>query len=88
MAVLSDAERRKIWAALMRRWSAARDGCGFAKADLRAAVDALDDWLDGNAVQINATLPQPFKGAATPEQKALLLSYVALVRYGEDPREV
>jgi len=88
VAVLTDNERKNIWAALMRRWSAERESCGFAKADLRAAVDALDQWLEDNAPAINSALPQPFRGAASPGDKALLLAYVTLRRYGEDPREV
>ena len=53
----------------------------LAKADLRAAVDAVDDFLDANAATINAAIPQPARGALTTKQKALLLMYVVAKRY-------
>ncbi len=79
MAVLSESQRFEAWANLMR------DRLGtlapLAKADLRAAVDAVDDFLDANAATINAAIPQPARGALTTKQKALLLMYVVAKRY-------
>lgn len=80
MAILSDSSRRKVW-----RMFQARGHCpgSITKTELRAAVDALDDYLDATgAVAINSALPQPFRGAASPEQKALVLAYIALERAG------
>lgn len=50
-------------------------------ADIKAAAQALDTWLDDNAATINSILPQPFRGTATPGQKALILAFTALRRY-------
>lgn len=60
-----------------------RDSAGpfaFVKADLGEAVTAVDTWVDTNQTSFNAALPQPFKGAATSTQKALLLCYVVMRR--------
>jgi hypothetical protein len=51
------------------------------KADLRAAVDALDDFLNTNAAAINTAIPQPARGALTTTQKAKLLMFVIRQRY-------
>lgn len=57
-------------------------GNAFTKTDLAAAVTAADAWADSNAAAYNAALPQPFRGTATPGQKALLLAFVAMKRTG------
>jgi len=58
------------------------DTCRFTKLDLSAAADAADDWCTTNAASYNTALPEPFKSTATPAQKAALLAYVALARFG------
>lgn len=80
MAVLTDDQRVAVWARWMRENAAA---CSITKADLRAAVDALDQFLEDNAAAINSAIPQPARGALTTEQKARLLAYVALKRWGD-----
>jgi hypothetical protein len=79
MAVLSDALRRELWAEFMQ---VNRDPCGITKVDLRAAVDAIDTWLDGNAASLNTAIPQPARSNLSAAQKARLLALVALKRYG------
>lgn len=80
MAVLSQAERARVLRWAMRDPSLGP--CSFTKPDLVAAVAALDQFLDDNASAVNSALPQPFRGSATTPQKALLLAYVVLRRYG------
>ena len=58
MAVLSDNDRAATWAELMQEWSSAREPVGLTKADLRAAVNAIDTWLNDNAAAANAAIPQ------------------------------
>lgn len=53
----------------------------IVKADLRAAVAALDAYLADNAASINSAIPQPARANLTAQQKARLLSIVALTRY-------
>ena len=81
MAVLADGARLEVWAELMRKWSADGQAVGVTKADLRAAVNAIDDWLNTNAAALNSALPQPARGALTTAQKAILLTYVVQRRY-------
>jgi hypothetical protein len=78
VAVLPDGDRASVWAQWMRLNT---EGCGITKADLRAAVNALDDFLETNAATINSAIPQPARGSLTSAQKARLLAYVALRRW-------
>lgn len=82
MAVLSDVDRADLWAEFMRELSRERDTFGdLTKAELRAAVNALDDFLNTNASSINTAIPQPARGALTTAQKARLLMFVVRQRY-------
>lgn len=81
MAVLSDPDRAALWAEFMRDRSGARDPLALTKADLRAAVNAVDDWLNNNAAALNSAIPQPARGALSTPQKALLLQFVVSRRY-------
>lgn len=79
MAVLSDSERAACWRSAMDR---VYDIGSIVKADLRAAVDAVDQWADDNAASFNAAIPQPARGALTVKQKAALLMIVVGRRHG------
>jgi hypothetical protein len=80
MAVLDAENRRRVWAHLMRNWDKSLGRIPVNKIELRAAVDAADDWADANAAAYNTALPQPFRGAATTGMKSLLLCYVIMRR--------
>lgn len=80
MAVLSNADRREVWAEFMRSTEAG-ETFSITKAELRAAVDAIDGWVDDNAASFNAAIPQPARGALTARQKARLLSRVIAQRF-------
>jgi hypothetical protein len=56
--------------------------CAFTKADLAAAVNATDDWIEANQAAFNTALPTAFKNNATLAQKTLLFCYVAMRRAG------
>lgn len=81
MAEMQDVDRRHVWAEAMQEWSRSGDTVALTKADLRAAVDAIDTWLNSNAAGLNAALPQPARGALTTAQKARLLQFVVARRY-------
>lgn len=84
MAVLSTADRQRIWRGIMRFWSAMRESLGaLTKSDLQAAVNATDDWIDSNAASFNNALPTAAKNALTASQKTLLFCAVALARTGD-----
>jgi hypothetical protein len=76
MAVLSDSDR----AAVMGDF-AALPGLELTKADLRAALNGLDDFVSTNQTAINNAIPQPARSALTTSQKARLLMYVVQKRY-------
>ncbi len=75
---LDTTNRFQASAQLMRDLSFA----GLLKADVRAALNAIDDWADANAASFNSALPQPFRGTASTAQKNLLLAYVCMRRAG------
>lgn len=79
MALLPDIDRERIWR-YFNRWN--KEPCAFSKADLRAAVDATDTWIDGNASSYNTALPVAFRTNATALQKTILFCWVAMRRAG------
>lgn len=81
MAVLSNADRLVLWGRFMADLSGRRDPLPLNKADLRAAVDAVDAWADANAAAFNAAIPQPARTLLTAKQKAELLVYVVRRRH-------
>lgn len=81
MAVLDETNRWRVWAQSMRE-SVFGTLAGITKADLRAALNATDDWIDANQSSFNAALPLPFRTAATAQQKTLLFVWVAMRRAG------
>lgn len=79
MAVLADTERIKVWRAFMRLNAEATP---YTKTQLKAAVDAADDWADTNASAYNTALPVAFRNNASTTQKSILLCYVIMRRAG------
>jgi hypothetical protein len=79
MALTSE-QRAALTQLFMSDHSATRTNIPISKADIRAAINAVDDWCDTNAASFNTAIPQPARGALSSTQKALLLSYVALRR--------
>lgn len=66
---------------LMQLLSERREPLALTKPDFIAAVDAIDQWVEDNAVSYNQALPQPARSALTAAQKAELLSIIAQARY-------
>lgn len=79
MAVLSDTDRFRTSAQFIR---AALGSTSLLKADILAAVNATDSWIDSNQASYNSALPVPFRTTATLIQKTLLFCYVAMRRAG------
>ena len=74
MAVLPNADRAAVSADFQRDKSALREVvAGLTKPDLRAAVNAIDDWLDLNAPALNLAIPLPARTALTGQQKLDLI---------------
>lgn len=82
MAVLDEANRVAVWESHMRDPDLCAETFGtMSKTDLRAAVDALDDYLETNKTAINNALPAAAKAGMTTKQKAKLLMWVVRQRY-------
>lgn len=79
---LDATQKRAVKADIMRLYSDRHDPCALTKDQLAAAVDAVDGWIEANAIAFNNALPQPARGALTAAQKAELLYRVTLKRYG------
>lgn len=71
MALLSSGDRLSTSADFMRDASALREALnGVTKADLLAAVNAVDQWIDDNSASFNSSMPQPARSALTAQQKS------------------
>lgn len=70
MAALSLSDRADITAVVQRT---AECPGGLTKVQLRAVVDAMDDWWESTgAASANAAIPQPQRGILAVRQKAFL----------------
>lgn len=81
MAEMSDADRVACWAQWMRENLDAVTSA-LTKAELKAAVDAMDVWANDNAVALNNAIPQPARSALSTAQKNALFAIVTFKRYG------
>lgn len=81
MAILSSQQRADLWAQFMREFPKDETLGALTKVDLRAAVDALDQFLSDNAAAVNNSIPQPARSELTARQKALLLIAVVRARF-------
>lgn len=70
MALLSDTIRQEIRDIWMR---VNEENVSIVKDDLRAAVNALDQWLSDNDAAANTAIPEPARTALTKAQKARIL---------------
>lgn len=62
----------------MRDLSMAREPVTITKQDLRAALDAVDQWVSDNTASFNTAIPQPARGAlSTPQKVRILLAVVS-----------
>jgi len=80
MAVLSAQDRQRISTGLQRSATLFGGTPNVLKADLLAAVNATDDWIDTNATAYNTALPAIFRTNASLAQKTVLFCAVALAR--------
>ncbi|WP_204064194.1 hypothetical protein [Planobispora siamensis] len=75
--------RQRVAAQWVRELPAGEQLGAVSKADILAAVVALDDWLDANVSTINAAIPQPARAQLTAAQKYALLGYILMRRSGK-----
>lgn len=82
MAVLSDSDRRSVWAALMRSLPAP---VAATKPQLRACVDSADGWADANLSGFQAAIPEGVRGNSPAHT---LLANVAAIARSADVGDV
>ena len=86
MAVLTNEDRQELWASFMQTACARNEnisaGGAMTKAELRAAVDAIDQWVSDNKASFNSSLPSPANSVLSADHKAELLVYVVKKRWG------
>ncbi len=82
MAALSAGDRLLCYSDFVREVGNDRETFnGVTKANIKAAVNALDDFLVANAAAINSTIPLPARTSLTAAQKARMLMWVIRYRY-------
>ena len=80
MALLNESSRVAVWEQIMRENKEVFGA--LTRQELRAAVDAADQWAEDNASAYNLALPQPARGVLTAKQKAMVLMFVIDRRFG------
>lgn len=80
MAELSSEDRLRVARGLMRYWSSLWEQMGLSKAQLVAAVNATDTWINDNQASYNSALPAAAQAGLTAAQKTLLFCVVAAMR--------
>lgn len=78
MAELTENQRIAIWKKLMRDF---KESTSLEKTELRAALNATDNWIDTNQTAYKTFLPEPAKSALTTIQLVQLFTYVSMKRF-------
>ncbi len=81
MAALTTQQRQDIRASYGRTVSARREAFALSRADLDAAIAAIDGWIDANATAFNNALPVAARTGLTAAQKTELFYLVAMKRF-------
>lgn len=79
---LSDSDRQSVWADWMR---ANYGPVAVTKPQLRAAVNAADDWVTDNIADFTAALPESLRTHPAP---TVLLANAACIASGRGPANV
>ena len=82
MANLTVQQQFEVYQDFMKKISQRLEAVGVLKSDISAAVTALDSFLEANATTINNQFPVATRTGLTTAQKAELLAYVVLKRWG------
>lgn len=82
MALLSISDRQAVCNDTQRELSVERDTIStLTKADLLAAVNAVDQWVSDNQASYNSALPLTARNSLSVAQKARLLANVVTKRF-------
>jgi hypothetical protein len=80
MANMTEPQLTEAWAEFMRAIPNS-ENYSITKQDLKAAVNAVDQWVSDNASSYNNALPTAARNAMSVTEKARLLQYVTQKRY-------
>lgn len=80
LEALSEADRDHVFQEMISK-NPSPEVLSLSVLDLRAAVNASDDWAVANAQSFNAALPLPARTVMTTKQKTLMLSLVIYWRW-------
>lgn len=83
MTLLPEGTRAATAAQYSRDVSNERESISITKPELRAAVDAVDVWVNANKGAFNSALPAAAQAGMTAPQKARLLVAVVSHRFQE-----
>jgi len=81
MAVLSAADQVAVTSSYTRLVCERREAVPIRKAELRAAITAVDAWADSNQASFNSAIPLPARTSLTARQKAEILLFVIRRRW-------
>lgn len=88
---LTDEQRQRVRAEFTRALSAlppgAKEVIGISKHEVRAATDAIDNWIDANAASFNQALPEPAQSGMTTKHKARLFALITHMRFAPEDFE-
>lgn len=76
---LTEQERVRCFARMMRKYLTTGS---LTKPQLRAFIDATDDWVEANQVSYNNAIPTPARTTLTATEKAAGLMLVIAKRFG------
>ena len=80
MAELSTEDRQRVWRGIQRYLSNAWEENSLSKAELQAAINSTDVWINNNVASFNSALPPAAQSGLTATQKTLMFVAVALAR--------
>ena len=81
MAALSDVNRIALRSLFAQEASNNWEVIAMSKNELKAAVDAIDQWVEDNQGGFNSAIPLPARTALTAKQKVQLFFYVVKKRW-------
>lgn len=84
MATLPELNREAVRSRLAQQWSQDFVTVAITKAQLKAAVDAMDIYINNTAVAANNALPAEAKALLSKKMKAELYEAVLIERKWED----
>lgn len=80
MALMTDSEKREALAAFSSHRHA--DGVAIIKPQLRAAIEAIDLFMDAQASTIRNQIDPGTRALLTPAQTRVLIRSIMQARYG------